>query len=528
MQDYSSKLLKQRLQRVHVIVGVCASIFMYISVFFGIFAILLPYIQTWEKPSRHFEVANIKNINYSDMIDPIISNDDFPKNNIIITLPGYHNDPALKISHEFVKPIVFNPNTKEQLEDEKDISELAWFLNSMHYGRPLQTFGYILFGLVAVSVMFLIIGGLIQITIIKYKNKGKNQQSKFSKWHRKIFTWLFAPFIIVTLTGAMMNIGYSGSSLMTYITSKGETSNIGVLLAPILQPEKNQVERKNDNVKMLAINELIKKAQKINPNINFEKIVLINWKDSSARVELSGYNPKLPFLNGVFNKPTVILSGIDGKLIQNIKVLDKHWSILFTDSMYFLHLLFGVDIFIRLLIAIIMAICAISIGFAVMLFLEKKAKKFENNTIFYHWYGKFCLASMIGVIPSTALIFLLQWLLPFDLENRLIIQKGLFFITWISTFTYAFYELNSYKSAKNFLYLASMLFLLTPLVHFISSGYWPSDLINKNMHIILSVDISIFLIAIFLFILAIKLPKNRDEAKKFFNVKIYTKEQNEI
>lgn len=107
------KLLKQRLQRVHVAVGISASLFMYIAVFFGIFAILLPYIQTWEKPSRHFEFANIKNIDYSSMIDPIISNEDFPKNNINITLPGYHNDPALIISHEFVEPIVFNPNTKK-------------------------------------------------------------------------------------------------------------------------------------------------------------------------------------------------------------------------------------------------------------------------------------------------------------------------------------------------------------------------------------------------------------------------------
>ncbi|RXJ99203.1 ABC transporter permease [Arcobacter sp. CECT 8986] len=520
MQDYSSKLFKQRLQRVHIIVGVCASIFMYIAVFFGIFAILLPYIQTWEKPSRHFEVANIKNIDYSSMIDPIISDADFPKNNIVITLPGYHNDPALKISHQFVEPIVFNPNTKKQIKDEEDISELAWFLNSMHYGRPLKTFGYLLFGFVAVSVMFLIIGGLIQVSIIKYKNKGKNQQSKFSKWHRKIFTWLFAPFIIVTLTGAMMNIGYTGSSLMTYITSKGETSNIGVLLAPVLEPEKKPIVRKNDNVEMLKINELIKKAQKINPNINFEKIVLINWKDSSARVELSGYNPKLPFLNGVFNKPTVILSGVDGKLIQNIKVLDKHWSVLFTDSMYFLHLLFGVDIFIRLLIAIIMGICAVAIGFGVMLFLEKKAKKFENKTTFYHWYGKLCLASMIGVIPATGFIFLLQWLLPFDLENRLIIQKGLFFISWIATFTYAFYETNSYKTAKNFFYLASILFLITPIVHFISSGYWPIDLINNSMNIILCVDIALFLFGLALFILAVKLPKNRANAKKFFNAKV--------
>ncbi|RXI43460.1 ABC transporter permease [Malaciobacter mytili] len=520
MSDNSSKLLKQRLQRVHVAVGISASLFMYIAVFFGIFAILLPYIQTWEKPSRHFEFANIKNIDYSSMIDPIISNEDFPKNNINITLPGYHNDPALIISHEFVEPIVFNPNTKKIIENEEHISELAWFLNSMHYGRPLKTFGYVLFGFVAVAVMFLIIGGLIQVTLIKYKDKGKNQQSKFSFWHRKIFTWLFAPFIIVTLTGALMNIGYFGSAPMAYISSKGETANIGVLLRPVLNPEAKQIHRKNDNIKMLPINELIKKAQQINPNINFQKILLINWKDSSAQVELSGYNPKMPFLNGVFNKPKVVLSGVDGSLIQNVKVLDKHWSVIFVDIMYFLHLLFGVDIFTRVLIALLMLVCAVAIGFGVMLWLEKKAKKFEGTIIFYHWMGKLSLAVMIGVIPATGFIFLLQWLLPFDLENRLLIQKGLFFTFWLATLTWSFYRVSSYKVAKEFFALGGIFFILTPIFHGIFSGFTPIQLYKQNMHIILNVDIGLFLFGLVLLLLSYKLPKDRTEAKKFFKAKI--------
>lgn len=68
---------------------------------------------------------------------------------------------------------------KKIIENEEHISELAWFLNSMHYGRPLKTFGYVLFGFVAVAVMFLIIGGLIQVTLIKYKDKGKTNKVNF-------------------------------------------------------------------------------------------------------------------------------------------------------------------------------------------------------------------------------------------------------------------------------------------------------------------------------------------------------------
>ena len=141
MSNTNSKLFKQRLQRIHTSAGIVFSLLMYIAVFFGIFAILLPYIQVWEKPSRHFKEANITQINYSAMIDPIISNPDFPKNNIIITLPGYKGDPALKISHQFMEATVFNPRTQKILKHEGDQSQLAKFLNGMHYGRPLDEVG---------------------------------------------------------------------------------------------------------------------------------------------------------------------------------------------------------------------------------------------------------------------------------------------------------------------------------------------------------------------------------------------------
>ncbi len=516
MSSEKSKLFKQRLFRVHSAVGISVSLLMYIAVFFGIFAIMLPYIQVWEKPSRHFEAANITKIDYSAMIDPVISNPDFPKNNIIIKLPGYMNDPALRISHKFTEETIFNPTTQEQLKHEGDKSQLAKFLNGMHYGRPLGVIGYTIFGFMAVAVMFLIIGGLVLVNTLKYKNSGKNQQSRFSKWHRKIFTWVFPPFIIVTLTGAFMCIGYSGSGPMTYIVSKGETSIIEKITLPVLVPQEKPIEKQNDNVKMLPISELIKKAQKINPNVTLHELKLINWKDSSARIKLEGYNSHYPFLNGVFNKPTLTLSGVDGSIIQNVKVLDRHWSVLASDATYFLHLLFGVDFTIRAIIALLMAFSCLALGFGVMLWCEKKAKKYEEKSPFYHWMGKLSLAVMVGVIPSTALIFNLQWLLPISLEDRIIWQQGLFFNMWLFTLVWSFYRLNSYQAAKELLLLGGVLFVLAPITHYLISGYSIIDLYTQGMNIILNVDIALFILGIIFIYVSRKLPKKREEAKIFW------------
>ncbi len=517
IEKESNKLFKQRLQRVHVATGISFSLLMYVAVFFGIFAILLPYIQVWEKPSRHFKLADITTINYNSMIEPVLVDAEYPKiNPISITFPGYMQDPSLQISTEFIQTKLFNPNTNQEVQNEGDFSQLASFLNHMHYGRPFKDFGYILFGFTAVAVMFLVIGGVILILKIKYKNSTSSNVGIFSKWHRKIFTFVFPPFIIITLTGAFMNIGYSGSVPMTYIASKGQTHDIFTLTGPILFPDEPRLEKKNDNVQMLSINELLKKAKEIAPQIDFQRVKIINWQDSSAIAKFEGYNPYMPFLNGISNNPGVTLSGVNGTLISQQKVMDKHWSGLFYDSVFFLHFLFGVDTFTRLFIATIMIISTFAIGFGVLLYLEKRARKFPINVPVYQGFGKLSLAIMIGVIPATGLLFFLQWLLPFDMENRVLIQKGLFSTLWVACFTWSFYRLNSYQAAKEFLYLGGILFILSPIIHFVNSGFYPSKLLEEKMYSILSVDIGLFLFGFILLIVAKKLPIDREKIRRFW------------
>ncbi len=517
IEKESNKLFKQRLQRVHVATGISFSLLMYVAVFFGIFAILLPYIQVWEKPSRHFKLADITTINYNSMIEPVLADSDYPKiNPISIIFPGYMQDPSLQISTEFVETKVFNPNTNQEVKNEGDLSNLANFLNHMHYGRPFKDFGYMVFGFTAVAVMFLVIGGVILILKIKYKNSSFSNVGVFSKWHRKIFTFVFPPFIIITLTGAFMNIGYSGSAPMTYIASKGQTHDIFTLTGPVLFPNEPRLEKKNDNMKMLSINELLKKAKEIAPQIDFQRVKIINWQDSSAVAKFEGYNPYMPFLNGISNNPSVTLSGVDGRLISQQKVMDKHWSGLFYDSVFFLHFLFGVDTLTRLFIATIMMISTFAIGFGVLLYLEKKARKFPKGIPVYQGFGKLSLAIMIGVIPATGVLFFLQWLLPFDMENRVLIQKGLFATLWVGSLTWAFYRLNSYQAAKEFLYFGGILFLFSPIIHFINSGFSPFRLLNEKMYSILGVDMALFFFGLILLIVANKLPIDREKIQKFW------------
>lgn len=520
MKESNSKLLKQRLFRMHVSVGITFSLLMYISIFFGIFTIMLPYIQTWEKPSRHFKQIENYEINYSEMIDSVLDNPDFPKNNIIITLPGTMGDPALKISHRFTQPIIFNPYNAEKIIDEKEQSSLAKFLNELHYAKPLKLFGRILFGLLAVAVMFIVITGVILITILKFKNRGKNQQAIFSKFHIKIFTWVFPPFLIITLTGAVMNIGLLSGGPMAYILSEGKVKSIDGVVGPVLFQRNLPVKKIDEVVKMKSIDYLINKAKKINPNINFQEIRLISWTDKSAQVEIKGYNPTKPFLNGgIFNKPKITLSAYTGKLINHQKVMDRDWGVFVAEATFFLHLLFGVDVFIRFFIATLMLASCLGIGLGVMLWLEKKAKKFGESIVFYHWMSKLSLTIMIGIIPATAILFNLQWLLPFDIVNRVLLQQVIFYNSWLVTLFWSFYRISSHQAVKELLSVGGVLFILAPILHYIFSGFNPISLVTNGMGNILSVDTSLFILGVILIYISKKLPNNRDEAKLFWITK---------
>lgn len=464
----------------------------------------------WEKPSRYFQYADITKINYEPMLNSVISDPDFPKNNIILSLPGDRKDPALKIYHQFTEKKLFNPFTHETIKNEKSL--LALFLTGMHYGKPLKIYGLYIFGFMAVGAMFLTIGGLILLYVFNYKNSVKTLNNFFSKWHRKIFLWISPVFLMIVLCGSVMGVSFLGSSPLAYVATKGVNKDIRPIIGPVLFPEDKPVKKAGQQVEMMPINKLILKAREVNPDIVFKKLYLQNWNDVTARIKLEGYNPARPFLNGVTNKPTIVLSGHDGSLIKNIKVQDRPWAVMMTDFVYYLHLLFGVNIGFRIFIALLMVGACIATGFGIMLWLEKKSKKFKGKIPFYHWMSKLSQTAVIGVIPATGLLFCLQWILPFEMENRITWQQGLFFDLWLASLAWSFYRIDSYKSSKEIIALGGLLLTAAPIIHFIKTDI---SKIMENNHI-WTIDLSLGVLGLILILISKKIPGYSDHAKKFW------------
>lgn len=494
----SKTLLKQRLFKGHEFIGMLTSFFLYISLFFGIFAIFLPYIQIWENPSLYFAQKDIATIHYEKMLNPILKEQNQSNSKLELTLVGFRNQPYLTISRPFSKPYHFNPHTFESITLEN--SNLANFLNEIHYAKPLGLIALTLYGLISTAIIFVIIGGLTMVILYRFGKHSTNRRRFLSKWHRNIFIWLSLPFFLFILCAAVMGISFSGLAPLSYFATKGEQKEVGAIIGKVLFPRDEIVKKTNINTKMLPINILIKKAQSINPNINYEKATLIHWGEKNARIILEGYNPYKPFLNGITNKPKVTLKGSDGALISQIKVEDRKYTILIFEAVYFLHLLFGVDIFSRVIVALMMFACGVGLVFSIMLYLSKRVKVFKSIPT-YHWLEKLSIFVVVGIFLATASLFLTQWLLPFNLENRLIWQQGIFYNVWIATLTYSFYEKSSKKAIKRLFTLSGACFILSVLCHQVSVG-----LQVKILDVIL-VDMALFVLGVSLLYLGYKLNK---------------------
>jgi hypothetical protein len=301
---------------------------------------------------------------------------------------------------------------------------------------------------------------------------------------------------------------------MSKILTKGEANTIDGVVGKVLFPVNKPIEKSNIPTQMKDIRDLIKEAKNINPQLEFKQIKISNWNDKTARIEIIGYNPYKPFLNGgIFNIPYVALDAHTGELLENKKVLDNIIPVFVAEGLFFLHFLFGIDIFSRVIVALIMALCGVAIGFGVMLWLEKKAKKFEGKITFYHWMGKLSLTTMVGVVPATAILFILQWTLPFTLEDRVLWQQGLFYNVWLFTLFWSFYRINSYQASKEFLFIGGVLFIVAVFMHLTSFNF--QTLLNSYF----GVDITLVLFGLLLIYISKKLPKNREDftLTKIFN-----------
>lgn len=357
-------------------------------------------------------------------------------------------------------------------------------------------------------------GGVIQASVFKFPSKTRTLLNTFSRYHRKLFIWIFPVFLLLMITGASIALGLFTAIPMTAMVTKDTNANIHKILFPWPTP----VKAVGEPSPMLPISRLMSKAKEIEPDIVFNQIRLVHWNDRNAQIELTGHHPSLSFLNGGFNMPSITLRGTDGTLVKQTNVMDRVWSLYVVEAFFYLHILPHSGFILRCVVALLMVAVMVGLGFGVMLWLEKKSRPFTGKAPFYHWTAKISLAVMLGVIPATALAFNLQWILPMELPERLSIQTMASFHLWLGTLTWSFYQIQTLAAARALLRLGGGLCLLAPVTHWVSSGVSPLALWQGNMTAILGVDIGLILCGTILIAASWKLPSSSDGLLQYFSL----------
>ncbi|MGP2657525.1 PepSY-associated TM helix domain-containing protein [Malaciobacter sp. WC5094] len=483
------------LMRAHSILGLFALYFFYLACFFGTITIFLPYLKSWESPSRHFSV-NINNINLDEMVPKIIQRNEL-SDIIEIWLPSNH-DKALGINDENSKTIYLNPQTQKTLNIDFETNFLTSFFNSIHIGSNIPIIGRILMGIASILMVFLSISGLIMWINLKKK---KTKKEKFwLKWHKNL-SLLLLPFILVfALTGAVLGFMLSTSAPIAYSASEMKSSNLRTLVGPILFPRDKKVETSQETPS-LKISKLEKIAKDLYPNLEIKKIKLFAWNDKNAQIKFIGYLKDNRALTGRVNRMNLVLSGQTGEVISKHNLETSTTPNKILSAFYFLHFIPDEGPIFRIIYFILGVLMTAGLAFGFLIYSEKKQLKAKReNKNYYSILNKLSLSVIIGVIPSTCLILFLYWYFPFDMFERNLWLSGSFYSLWAASLFYIALKNNTLKVINQMLLLSSIFLVLAVAFHGFKTKYYPWISFNEKIYDVFFTDIVLLVFALIFYI----------------------------
>ena len=488
--------------RAHTVLGLFALYFFYLACFFGTITVFMPYVKSWESPSRHF-VSIEENAKLDEIIPEIIKRNELT-GVIDISIPKV-NEKAIGINDQQSKTIYIDPNTNKVLNIDFENNFLSNFFNAIHIGTNIPVIGRYLMGIASILMIFLAISGFIMW--INLKRKGTKKEKFWLKWHKNI-TLLLLPFILVfCLTGAVLGFMLSTANPIVYSATKTADTNLRATVGPILFPKDKPVIE-TQNAKMMKISQLQNIAQKKYPTLQITNIKLFAWNDINAKARFIGYEKANRSITARINRMYIEISAVNGKVVATHNLETSTGANKILSAFYFLHFITDEGLLLRVIYFILGIIMTAGFAFGFLIYSEKKTltKKREDKN-YYSILNKLSLSVMIGVIPSTALVMFLYWYFPMNMFERTTWLTGCFYALWAGTLLYAVYEENTLKVINHYLLLGAILLLLAVAFHGYQTTFYPWVSLSKGMYDIFFVDIVILLFA-FSFYMFFKKSKN--------------------
>lgn len=496
----TNQLKVKFLARSHTILGLFAIFLFYISTYFGSITLFLPYLNSWELPSRHYSNdGSFKQI-IDIQLNKIIRDNKLNIENIEISLPTFR-DNILKISSANQNSVYLNPYTKEIIDTNNEYPIITELFNKFHTGGNIPYFGMILMGISSSILIFLMISGLY-LYILKKKTlkdtKKQNKNFRF-KWHKN-FGMILTPYVIIfAITGAFLGLMLSSATPFALSATNYEKSDMRPLVRPILFSTKANLEPSNIKAKPMQLENLYQIAKENYPNLNITKINIYNYRLDNSQTMFSGYleNNKARTSSRI-NPMYIVLNSKTGEVMEKKELENTHIMKKTLSAFYWLHFQTDEGVFVRILFFILGVIMLICLFFGYLLWAEKKLSK-DNK--YFNILNRFSIALMLGIIPSSAFLLVMYWIIPTHTFDRLVWLEGLFYVSWSFYLFYCFKEISINKILKVIFLSSSILFLFACFLHEINVDIFLFELFKSELYSQFFIDFSLLLLSLFFFCL---------------------------
>jgi hypothetical protein len=138
------------------------------------------------------------------------------------------------------------------------------------------------------------------------------------------------------------------------------------------------------------------------------------------------------------------------------------------------------------------------------------ASKKLNNIKDFKWsnfLNRVIFTTILGSITCSSVMFFSHYLIVNDFIEKDLIMKGIFYSLFFILLLFSFYENELSRIIKINLYLSSFFFSSSVFIHGFRTNIFIWDSFIKGIDVVFYVDLSLLLISITLFYLAIKIKK---------------------
>ena len=505
--------MKKKLFNIHKLIGVNILLFFFLSLFFGILTIFQPYINLWEDPKKHITHINMSDIDFDKCLKQVTKRKYFNedgtvlKNDIIkIRLPAVEltSNNLIKINNR--PNFYLDPLTCKKIKNKP--FNISKFFDNIHTGLIFKSIYFkILFGFMAVAVVFSSLSGLFMMIKSRYNNKAKSTKAHFAKYHRLLLLYTFPLIFMFGLTGALFNLGVYSSPLITHNLTNGETVNILKVDRNILVDPDLEIVESSQKVKNITLTELYKKAFNEFEDIRFYAIQVYNYQDINAKVKFIGYEPNNYFISSITNESYIVLDANNAKVLDKKMADDGTFTEKTLDAIFYLHYIRTFQDVPRIIFAFVAMTMLVGLVYAMTLWLSRKNK----DAFSYKVLKPLSLTIIVGSLVSASMIFASNWLIPkgyisFTLfDTFYFTQEVIFYLVYIFMFVYVLIQKEPFKIIKNSFYLSSILLVIAVLAHNFVGGFTMLETYEKGMYSIFGTDIALILVAISIFLFARKL-----------------------